>query len=118
MPEFPDASLLKRVAALRSIDRLRKRVATEPLADDISQRELQSVEKAVENQESVNLLREAISRLPRQQARCFWLRYVEGLSNQQIAAAEAISESTVSTALCKARQSLRRIFVRQTGGYA
>ena len=118
MPEFPDASLLKRVAALRSIDRLRKRVATEPLADDISQRELQSVEKAVENQESLNLLREAISRLPRQQARCFWLRYVEGLSNQQIAAAEAISESTVSTALCKARQSLRRIFVRQTGGYA
>ncbi len=110
MPDIPDASLLRRVAAFRAIDRLRQRVVTVPLDDDIRQIELLSVEKAIENEESADLLREAISRLPQQQSRCFWLRYVEGQSNQEIAVVEAISESTVSTALCKARKSLRRLF--------
>ena len=110
MPDIPDASLLRRVAAFRAIDRLRQRVVTVPLDDEIRQIELLSVEKAIENEESADLLREAISRLPQQQSRCFWLRYVEGQSNQEIAVVEAISESTVSTALCKARKSLRRLF--------
>lgn len=110
MPEIPDAALLRRVAAFRAIDRLRQRVATVPLDDDVGQLEPLSVEQAVENEESADLLRKAISRLPKQQARCFWLRYVEGLSNQEIAVVEAISESTVSTALSKARKSLRRLF--------
>lgn len=113
MPEIPDASLLRRVAAFRAIDRLRQRVVTVPLDDDISQLEPLSVEKATENQESADSLREAISRLPRQQSRCFWLRYVEDLSNQEIAAVEAISESTVSTALYKARRTLRRLFTNK-----
>ena len=110
MPEIPDASLLRRVAAFRAIDRLRQRVVTVPLDGDFGQLEPLSVEMAVENEESADLLREAISRLPKQQSRCFWLRYVEGLSNQEIAVVEAISESTVSTALSKARKSLRRLF--------
>lgn len=110
MPEIPDASLLKRIAAFRAIDRLRQRAANLPLKDDISQFERLSVEKAVENQESADLLRDAISRLPRKQSRCFWLRYVEGLSNQEIAVVEGISESAVSTALHKARKRLRQIF--------
>ena len=109
MPEIPDASA-RRVAAFRAIDRLRQRVVTVPLDDDVGQLEPLSVEKAIENEESADLLREAISRLPQQQSRCFWLRYVEGLSNQEIAVVEAISESTVSTALSKARKSLRRLF--------
>lgn len=113
MPEIPDASLLRRVAAFRAIDRLRQRVATVPLDDDISQFESRSVEKAIENEESADLLREAISRLPQQQSRCFWLRYVEGLTNQEIAVIEAISESTVSTSLCKARKSLRKLFTNK-----
>ena len=113
MPEIPDASLLRRVAAFRAIDRLRQRVVTVPLDDNISQLKPLSVEEAIENEESADLLREAISRLPHQQSRCFWLRYVDGLSNQEIAVVEAISESTVSTALCKARQSLRRLFTNK-----
>jgi len=85
MPEIPNALLLRRVAAFRAIDRLRQRAVTVPLDDDISQFESESlsVEKAIENEESAGLLREAISRLPRQQSRCFWLRYVEGLSNHK-----------------------------------
>ncbi len=113
MPEIPDASLLRRVAAFRAIDRLRQRVATVPLDEDIGHFESQPVEKSVENKESADLLREAIARLPRQQSRCFWLRYVEGLTNQEIAVVEAISESTVSTSLCKARKSLRRLFTNK-----
>lgn len=110
MPEIPNASLLRRLAAFRAIDRLRQRVVAVPLDEEIRQPEPLSVEKAFENEESADLLRKAIARLPRQQSRCFWLRYVEGLSNQAIAEVEAISESTVSTALCKARKSLRRLF--------
>lgn len=113
MPEIPDASLLRRVAAFRAIDRLRQRVVLVPLDDAIGHFEPLSVEKAIENEESADLLREAISRLPQQQSRCFWLRYVEGLSNQEIAVVEAISESAVSTSLCKARKSLRRLFTNK-----
>ncbi len=113
MSEIPNASLLKRVAAFRAIDRLRQRVATVPLDDEINHFEALSVEKAIENEESADLLREAISQLPQQQSRCFWLRYVEGLSNQEIAVVEAISESTVSTSLAKARKSLRRLFTNK-----
>ncbi len=113
MPEIPDASLLRRIAAFRAIDRLRQRVVSVSLDDDFSQLEPRSVEKTIENKESADLLREAISRLPQQQSRCFWLRYVEGLSNQEIAVVEAISESTVSTALCKARKKLRHLFANK-----
>ncbi len=113
MPEMPDASLLRRIAAFRAIDRLRRRVVTVALEEDISQRECLSTEKVVENEENADLLRNAIARLPQQQSRCFWLRYVEGLTNQEIAVAESISESTVSTALCKARKNLRRTFTNK-----
>jgi RNA polymerase sigma-70 factor (ECF subfamily) len=112
MTEIPNASLVKRMAAFRAIDRLRQRVNTEPI-DDVAQLTTISVEETIENEEAAELLRVAISRLPRQQSRCFWLRYVEGLSNQEIALAEAISESTVSTALWKARKHLRQLFTKQ-----
>ena len=108
MPQLPDASLLRRMAAFRAIDRLRQRVATVQLDDDFRRPETQPIEKALEDEERAAQIRIAISRLPRRQSRCFWLRYVDGLSNQAIAQVEAISESAVSTALNKARHSLRR----------
>lgn len=104
---LPDAGLLRRMAAFRSIDRLRRRhshdsldggtiPAAEPFPDQLS-----------ETAEQIRNLQRAIASLPSRQARCFWLRFVEGLSNQQIAESLEISVSAVSTAIGKAKQSLR-----------
>ena len=110
MTRMPDAGLLKRMAAFRAIDRLRRRATTTPLDEQFLVSESRPIEQTVEHEELASLLRTAISSLARQQSRCFWLRHVEGLSNQEIARIEAISESAVSTALNKARQCLRRSF--------
>lgn len=107
MESLPEIGLLKRMAAFRSIDRLRQRndaicfdeTSHAPLTGDAVQ--------AFEAQEQADLLRTAIARLPERQAQCFWLRHVEGLSNREIARCQSISESAVSTALNKARRALR-----------
>ncbi len=107
MPEDPDFGMLRRMTTFRAIDMLRRRTAAEPVDLDNCEKQALSPQQAITAREEIQILQQAIARLPRQQARCFWLRYVDGLTNQQIAASAGISESAVSTALNKARQRLR-----------
>lgn len=117
MAGVPDAGLLRRMSAFRAIDRLRRRVAMDPIDEQSGPIADRGGGAVCESDEQVECLRQAISRLPRQQSRCFWLRYVEGYSNREIAASLAISESAVSTALNKAKHRLRQLISNQNEMY-
>jgi RNA polymerase sigma-70 factor (ECF subfamily) len=114
MPQPPGAALLMRMAAFRAIDRLRQRIPAIPFDEQVCLVGGRSSEQESESAEEAELLRTAIAQLPRQQSTCFWLRYVENLSNQEIAELQSISVSAVSTALNKARRNLSRFFLSKT----
>lgn len=107
MKRIPDGGLLKRMATFRAIDRLRARTNAVPFDETTHMAADDEGERSIEILEQANRLRSAIARLPDRQARCFCLRYVEGLSNAEIAESLSISRSAVSTALNKARNTLR-----------
>jgi RNA polymerase sigma factor (sigma-70 family) len=106
MSQLPDPGLLRRMATLRAIDRLRRRVNSHGLDVGIRDHRCRSPDQLTEEAELAQLLRAAIGRLPEHQAQCFWLRYVDGLTNPEIAKAIGTSATAVSTALHKARKSL------------
>ncbi len=99
--------LLRRVATVRSLDRLRRRKTR--CAFDVSTAvDARTPESELVERETAGAVRGAIARLPQRMAAVFCLRYGEGLSNLQIAEVLEISPSAVSTALGKARQRLAR----------
>ena len=99
---------LKQLATFRSLDRLRRRKPTCPV-DESHASDSQSPEAATIARELQTELREAIAQLPRQQSAVFCLRFFEDETNQQIAATLNMSESSVSTAINKAKSKLRTI---------
>jgi RNA polymerase sigma-70 factor (ECF subfamily) len=107
MSQVPDPGLLRRMATLRAIDRLRRRVNSQELDVGICDHRCRSPDQLNEQAELAQLLQTAIARLPEHQAQCFWLRYVDGLTNSEIANAIGTSATAVSTALHKARKTLR-----------
>lgn len=99
------AGLLVRLATLRAIDRLRRRRSASELREgDWTSAVEPSDELAAA--ELAAWLRDAISRLPDQQAAVFAMIHFEHLSRGDVAAALGISTDSVSTALYKARQKL------------
>ena len=114
MPQVPNAGLLRRMTTFRAIDRLRRHFKSEQLDEQISDSRFPSPDQISEDRERIHQLQYAISQLPKQQAQCFWLRYVDGLTNQETAAAIGVSASAVSTALNKARTKLRRAIQTET----
>lgn len=107
MTQLPDSGLLRRMATLRAIDRLRRRVNSHELDLGIRDHRCRAPDQLTEDAELDQLLRAAIGRLPKHQAQCFWLRYVDGLTNQEIAKSIGMSATAVSTSLHKARKTLR-----------
>lgn len=101
------SGLLRRLAALRSLDRLRRRRETAVLDVD-SPIDADPSHDAVAK-ELADRLREAICRLSEQQAVVFSLAYFEAYSRDQIAESLEISPMAVSTALYKARQKLKSL---------
>lgn len=103
-----EPGIAKRLAAFRAIDKLRAKRNEKPINASsqicVSGEGLQSLER----QEEGERLRQAISQLPMRQAQCFWLRYVEGYTNREIADHQSMTESAVSTALHRARHKLRK----------
>ena len=79
MEKLPDIGIMKRMAAFRSIDRLRRRDNVLCFDETVHVPFKDDAERSIEIQEQADLLRIAIARLPNRQAQCFWLRYVEGL---------------------------------------
>jgi RNA polymerase sigma-70 factor (ECF subfamily) len=108
-------ALLRRLAACRALDRLRKRRATVPLngleifADDDPDA------NAVGN-ELADRLRDAIAHLPEREGAVFCLRYFEDQTNPQIAETLAISCNAVATALHKARLKLEALLMETIHG--
>ncbi len=105
----PAGGLLRRMATFRAIDQLRRRRRSEPIENVTIAKSGESPDRAIQQEEQVDRLRQAIGRLPKREAECFLLRYVEGMSNQEIAEALGTNASGVSTALHKARTKLRKM---------
>ena len=98
--------LVRRMAMLRSLDRLRQRKPVVSLDEDVAEVSREGPEALAIRDELAERLIAAVARLPEQAATVFCLRYFENLSNREIAIALGISESAVSTAVNKARNQL------------
>jgi RNA polymerase sigma-70 factor (ECF subfamily) len=104
--------LLRRMAALRSIDRLRRRVPM--VAIDVNASVNADPSSEAVAKELAERLRDAIAQLSDQQAAVFSLAYFESLSRDEIANSLGITTASVSTALYKARQKLKSLLVETT----
>lgn len=102
--------LLRRMATLRAIDRLRRSRPTVPLDADVEGLRGDLAEQMIA-QELAERLRSALGQLPEHQAAVFSLAYFEQLSRDEIAGSLSISPAAVSTALYKARQKLKVLLV-------
>jgi RNA polymerase sigma-70 factor (ECF subfamily) len=100
-------ALLRRMATLRALDRLRGRKRSVPLDEVSPVASAEAPEAEAIGKERAELLRAAVARLPQQMGAVFCLRYGEHLSNLEIAEALDISPGAVSTALSKARRRLK-----------
>jgi RNA polymerase sigma-70 factor (ECF subfamily) len=98
--------LLRRAAVHRSLDRLRRRHAVEPLAAEPAGREDDPHDAAVAG-ELADRLRRAIGELPEQQAAVFCLRYFDDLPYDRIAESLGVETAAVASALHKARGKLK-----------
>jgi len=99
--------LLHRAALHRSLDRLRqRRRVNRPLAEEPLSREDDPQEIAAAH-ELAHTLRNAIGRLPPQQADVFCMRYFDDQPYEQIALNLGVAVGAVASALHKARQKLK-----------
>ncbi|WP_339907733.1 sigma-70 family RNA polymerase sigma factor [Symmachiella dynata] len=99
--------LLRRLAVLRSIDKLRRRRAHTPLTEDHLVDAAAAPHDRLMARELADRLRDCLCQLPDQQAAVFSLFYFEHLSRDEIAAAVGTTVGAVSTALSKARRNLK-----------
>ena len=99
--------LLRKIATRRAIDALRRRRVRTPLSHD-PELPKQSPDEQLSIDEMKQLVRQELALLPNRQAEVFAMRYLDDLSNSEIAQALGMSVSSVSTALSKARMALAR----------
>ncbi len=104
-------AFLRRLATFRSLDRLRRRKSLSAFDDSLVASAENDPEAIAIGNELEALLRESITKLPKQQAAVFCLRYFEDLSYEQIAHSLKISAAAVATALHKARNQLKSLLV-------
>jgi RNA polymerase sigma-70 factor (ECF subfamily) len=108
--------LLRRLAACRALDRLRRRKTTAPL-DGLSLTDgAAGPEASLLQQELSERLRQALAQLPGREAEVFCLRYFDELSYQQIADALTIRVGAVAAALHKARARLEPLLMEAVQG--
>jgi RNA polymerase sigma-70 factor (ECF subfamily) len=101
-------ALLRRLAACRALDRLRLRKVAVPIHELALVCPGGGPEEEAIGRELSERLRDALTRLPRQEAAAFCLRYFEDLTYQQIADALHVTPGAVGNALFKARARLER----------
>jgi RNA polymerase sigma-70 factor, ECF subfamily len=99
--------LFSHIAVHRSLDRLRRRRPTGPLSGTEVSPHADGPQEAAIAGELAQRLREAVARLPEQQATVFCLRYFDDLSYGQIAERLGLEVGAVGTALSKARGKLK-----------
>jgi len=107
-------ALLQHLATARAIDRLRRRISDakhrEAYADvsSVATGEPGPARRA-EQSELIDRLRQALTKLPEQQAEVYCLRCINGLSYEQIAGQLGIGVNHVGVVLHRARTSLRTV---------
>ena len=101
--------LLRRMSTCRSLDRLRERKSVLTLELSHPAAEGSGPADAAIERELSERLRVAVTQLPRREAEVFCLRFFEGLTNEQIAAALQIATGAVGVALHKARTKLEAL---------
>jgi RNA polymerase sigma-70 factor (ECF subfamily) len=105
-------ALLIRLATTRSIDQLRRRFrdshhfAEEPESSQVLTAASDPAQ-LVQTQELTEKLREAVSRLPSQEAKAFCLRYLSDMSYNQIANELGINPNAAGVLLHRAKSKLR-----------
>ncbi len=99
--------LLRRLAVFRALDKLRRRRPSTQLTEMHLGHDRDGPAQVAMARELATQLRECIRQLPGQQAAVFSLFYFEHLSREEIAAAVDTSVGAVSTALSKARRTLK-----------
>jgi RNA polymerase sigma-70 factor (ECF subfamily) len=104
--------LLHRAVLHRSLDRMRRRRASGPLADEPAGRE-DDPQDAAAAHELASRLRRAIDGLPEQQAAAFCLRYFDDQPYEQIAENLGVAVGAVASALHKARGKLRSMLAEK-----
>lgn len=109
-------AFLCRLATMRSLDRLRRlRPSTSLTGSEISSRDDSPLDAAIAGELAAKL-RDALAQLPQQQGAVFSLRYLESMTNGEIADTLGITCSAVSTALFKARTGLAALLNNVTQG--
>jgi RNA polymerase sigma-70 factor (ECF subfamily) len=112
LPAMANAgSYLYRTAINGALDLLRRKKAAEPLdsaAALVSDEPATSPERATANRELAGHLRQAISELAPRAAEMFALRYLEELSNVEIAKLMGTSQAVVAVTLYRSRMKLKR----------
>ncbi len=98
--------LLHRAVLHRSLDQLRRRRGSGPLIDDPLSRE-DDPQEAASARELADRLRQAVGRLPQQQAAAFCMRYLDDQPYEQIAENLGVALGAVASALHKARGKLK-----------
>jgi RNA polymerase sigma-70 factor (ECF subfamily) len=111
--------LLKRLAAVRAVDRLRQRRRwpgrQHPAEWEMLPGHEPAPSQSAEDAELSERLRAALARLPAKQAEVFCLHCLEGWSYQEIALHLAISVDSVGVLLHRARTRLRLLLDGQKG---
>lgn len=106
-------ALLKRLAAARAVDRLRRRHRQGPHEAVADWDALQSLgtppSRSAEDAELSARLREALAGLPPKQAEAFCLQALEGWTYAEIAGRMGESTDAIGVLLHRARQRLRRL---------
>jgi RNA polymerase sigma-70 factor (ECF subfamily) len=112
------SGLLTRVATSRAINRLRQRIrqshkmtAGSPNLADVPAENPGPLQQ-VQGRELAEKLRQAVARLPAQEAEVFCLRYLNGMSYRQIARELGIKPNAAGVLLHRARTRLRELLGR------
>ena len=112
------SALLVRVATSRAINRLRQRTrqsrntAGSPNLADLAAENPGPVQQA-QCRELAEKLRQAVGRLPAQEAEVFCLRYLNDMSYRQIAKQLGIKANAAGVLLHRARLKLREVLVNE-----
>jgi RNA polymerase sigma-70 factor, ECF subfamily len=102
--------LLRRLATLGALARLRRRRNDVPLDDLTPSDRGELPEQSASRHELEERLRAAVAELPDREGASFCLRYFEGLELSEVARSLGISYSAAATAVSRARAKLQRLF--------
>jgi RNA polymerase sigma-70 factor (ECF subfamily) len=110
------SALLTRLATARAIDQLRRRFRQSGCgrstddASAVEEHKAPCPAEQVQQRELADRVRQVLHQLPAREAQVFCLRYMNGMSYQEIAGALGISTNAAGVVLHRARARLRELF--------